>query len=117
MKAFQYKILNNLVPCNLYLKRIGRSEMDKCLVCDDELDDLSHYLVHCPVVAAIWKQVGRWWKGVTNQELNPTERDILLGLQQRSNKLVMDFQLDKIIAATKWRIHANRQLGTETCLY
>jgi hypothetical protein len=34
LKAFQFKILYNLVPCNLYLKRIGKSDSDKCPKCN-----------------------------------------------------------------------------------
>jgi hypothetical protein len=116
MKAFQFKILNNLVPCNLYLKRIGKSDTNKCPLCN-ELDDLSHYMVHCPAVAIIWKRVGRWWTGITNQTVELNERDILLGLEKRTNGIEMAYQLEEIIMATKWRIHANKQLGTETCFY
>jgi hypothetical protein len=116
MKAFQFKILNNIVPCNLYLKRIGKSDTDKCPNCN-ELDDLSHYLVHCPAVTALWKQVIRWWTGITNQTVELVERDILIGLEQRPVKIEMAYQLEEIIMAIKWRIHANKQLGTETCLY
>ena len=38
LKSFQFKIINNLIPCNLYLKRIKRSATDKCPTCD-QLDD------------------------------------------------------------------------------
>jgi hypothetical protein len=116
MKAFQFKILNNLIPCNLYLKRIGRSDTDKCPSCN-ELDDMSHYLAHCPATSSIWKQLSRWWKEVTDQQVTFTERDIILGLEPRPLKLIMHSQLDDIINATKWKIYANKQLGLDTCLY
>jgi hypothetical protein len=83
----------------------------------DELDDLSHYLVLCPATASIWKQLARWWKDISEQEVAFTERDILLGLEQRPEKLVMQPQLDDIIMAVKWKIHANKQLGLDICLY
>jgi hypothetical protein len=85
-------------------------------VCD-ELDDLSHYLVLCPATASIWKQLARWWKNISEQEVVITERDILLGLKQRPEKLEMQSQLDDIIMAVKWKIYANKQLGLDTCLY
>jgi hypothetical protein len=116
MKAFQFKNLNNLLPCNLYLKRIGKSDTDKCPACND-LDDMSHYLVHCPETASVWKQVIRWWKEVTGQEVILSERDILLGLAPRTSTLVMQSQLNDIITAIKWNIHANKQLSIDTCLY
>jgi hypothetical protein len=116
MKAFQFKILNNIVPCNLYLKRIGRSDTDKCPSCND-LDDLGHYLVVCPETTLIWNQLSRWWKNITNQDVSITERDILLGLETRPVKLLMKSQLDSIIMATKWKIYANKQFGLNTCFY
>jgi hypothetical protein len=116
VKAFQYKILNSLLPCNLYLKQIGKSDTDKCPKCT-MLDDQTHYLVECNEVADIWKQLSRWWKGLTNQDILLSTRDIVLGLEQRQDKIAMKTQLDEIILAVKWRIHANKQLGEDTCFY
>ena len=114
--AFQYKILNSLLPCNLYLKQIGKSDTDKCPNCN-LLDDQTHYLVECHEVASFWKQLSRWWKGLTNQAILLSTRDIILGLEQRPNKIAMKAQLDEIILAVKWRIYANKQLGDKTCFY
>ena len=116
MKAFQFKILYNLIPYNLYLKRIGKSDTDKCPNCDT-LDDIMHYLVECPEVDSIWKHLTRWWKGITEQEVILTSADIIIGLRQRTYKVVMKSQLDDIIIATKWKIYANKQMGVNTCFY
>jgi hypothetical protein len=45
LKAFQFKVLNNLLPCNLYLARIGKCKSIKCTQCD-EIEDITHYLVN-----------------------------------------------------------------------
>ena len=116
MKAFQFKILYNLIPCNLYLKRIGKSDTDKCPNCDI-LDDIMHYLVECPEVDSVWKHLTRWWKGITEQEVILTSADIIIGLQQKAYKIVMKSQLDDIIIATKWKIYTNKQKGVNTCFY
>jgi hypothetical protein len=115
-KAFQFKILNSLLPCNLYLKRIGKSDTDRCPKCN-MLEDQMHYLVKCVEVASIWSHLSRWWKGLTNQEIIFTGRDIIIGLQQRPNKISMKMQLDEILLAVKWKIHANKQMGENTCFY
>jgi hypothetical protein len=81
------------------------------------LDDQTHYLVECHEVAAIWKHLSRWWKGLTNQDIVFSTRDIVIGLEQRPYKISMKPQLDEIILAVKWRIHANKQLGENTCFY
>ena len=46
LKAFQFKILNNIIPCNSYLKKIGKSDTDKCPGCN-EIEDLVHYFIGC----------------------------------------------------------------------
>jgi hypothetical protein len=116
IKAFQFKVLNNLLPCNLYLKRIGRSDTDKCTKCN-MLDDQTHYIVKCHEVDSIWKHLTRWWKGLTNQEIVFSSRDITLGLEPRPQQIAKKKQLDEILLAVKWRIYANNQLGENTCFY
>jgi hypothetical protein len=82
LKAFQYKILYFLIPCNLYLRRIGKSATDKCDKCGN-LDDIKHYLAGCPETEQIWSQLSRWWSEMVGKELTITERDIMLGMGPR----------------------------------
>jgi hypothetical protein len=110
LKAFQYKILNNLIPCNLYLKRIGKSLVNTCAYCN-ELDDIAHYLIECNETKPIWLKLLRWWRVTTNQQVVISDRDILLGIEPRDQKLVKEKQLEHIIITAKWIIHANKQLG------
>jgi hypothetical protein len=110
LKAFQFKILNNLIPCNLYLKRIGRSEVDTCPSCN-ELDDLRHYFIECLDTQSIWLQVLRWWRNITTQQLIISDRDILIGLEPRNIKVEKEKQLEHIILTVKCIIYANKQLG------
>jgi hypothetical protein len=113
MKAFQFKVLNNLIPCNLYLKRIGKSDTDKCPNCNN-LDDIIHFLAECPETWLAWKQLERWWNGMTNQSIEIKEKDIMIGTVKNEP---MQEQLSQIILATKWQIYANKLLGQGTCLY
>jgi hypothetical protein len=113
IKAFQFKLLNNLIPCNLYLSRIGKSDSDKCSFCN-ELDDIVHYMVECPEVMEIWNHLCRWWEEFSGRNIVLTGRDIIVGLEARENKLSMKYQLNTIILVTKWKIYANKQLGQKT---
>jgi hypothetical protein len=81
------------------------------------LDDQMHYLVECTEVASIWTHLSRWWKGLTDQDVTLTGRDIIIGIEQRPFKLAMRPQLDDIILATKWRIYANKQMGEDIGFY
>ena len=42
IRVFQYKLLYNLIPCNLYLFRIKRSISYNCQTCN-EIDNIIHY--------------------------------------------------------------------------
>jgi hypothetical protein len=104
------------LPCNLYLNRIGKSITNKCEKCG-ELDDISHYLAGCPATATIWSQLSKWWSDKVNQKISIGERDVILGLAPRKGKIVKVSQLNMIILAIKWKVHANKQAGQETCFY
>ena len=116
MKAFQYKVLYNVIPCNHYLKKIGRSSTDKCPACD-EVEDLIHYFIGCQGKTNIWLQIRRWWQGLTGQDINIDEQDIILGLHKRNFKIIKHEQLNIIMTTVKWKIHANKQSGDTCCLY
>jgi hypothetical protein len=116
LKAFQYKILFNLLPCNLYLNRIGKSLTNKCDRCK-ELEDINHYLVGCPGTWLLWQQLGRWWNDKTGQNVKISEKDVMIGLSPRKVKIDKEDQLNMILLAVKWKIHTNKQDGLETHLY
>jgi hypothetical protein len=116
LKSFQFKVLNNLLPCNLYLNRIGKSDTDKCPKCN-KLEDIIHYLSECPNTKMLWQQLSRWWRSITQQDITISTRDVMLGLSHRTETIIMRDQLNEIIMSTKWKIHANNQLGETTCLY
>jgi hypothetical protein len=63
IRVFQYKVLFNLIPCNLYLKRIKKSDTDKCDQCSS-LDDIFHYLCECDQIQTFWSRFGNWWKNM-----------------------------------------------------
>ena len=76
-----------------------------------------HYLANCPETKLIWQQLSLWWKNVSGQEINIEERDIIVGLGPRRDKIVMQYQLDCIILAVKWKIHAKKQQGENICFF
>jgi hypothetical protein len=81
------------------------------------MNDMAHYLARCPVTAQLWTQLSTWWKGVTGQDIVISERDVMLGLSTRNIKITKADQLNMVILAVKWKIHANKQLAQKTCMY
>jgi hypothetical protein len=43
IRSFQYKLILNLIPCNLYLYRINRSNTYNCNFCHN-IDNITHYI-------------------------------------------------------------------------
>ena len=52
-RAFQYKIITNILPTNEYLKRYKVRESDQCDLCNMECDTITHRLYEC-VQINIW---------------------------------------------------------------
>ena len=46
IRVFQYKLLFNLIPCNLYLFRIKKSDTYNCKSCN-EIDNIIHHIYSC----------------------------------------------------------------------
>ena len=113
LQAFQYKILFNLIPCNLYLNRINKSDTDKCDTCKC-LDDLPHYFFKCNQTDTFWNNLTKWWKSATNEEINLTEKEIIIGLVQNFKK---NETLNACIILAKWHIYKNKLNGASIFFY
>jgi hypothetical protein len=104
LRAFQYKILYNLIPCNLYLHRIKKSNTNKCQECH-MLDDIIHYLFECPNIKIFWKNFTKWWKDFTKENIIIDKRTAIIGIigNAKKNKLI-----NACILMAKWHIFKNK---------
>jgi len=62
LRAFQYKILNNIVFTNDKLFRFGLSHSPNCTFCNEQPESLEHILLRCEVSSEFWKEVLSWLK-------------------------------------------------------
>ncbi len=53
-----FKILNNILPCNRNLYKWGKCESNVCYLCHEE-ESVSHLLYECKHVQPLWKVVSR----------------------------------------------------------
>jgi exonuclease III len=104
IRAFQYKILYNLIPCNLYLKRISRSDTDKCSACQ-ELDTIVHYFCECQQAKYFWNSFIQWWNGVYNTELFLNNSNIMLGITENA---VKNEVINACLLLAKWSIYRTK---------
>jgi hypothetical protein len=104
MRTFQYKILFNLIPCNQYLNKIGKSDTDKCAYCGN-LDDTAHYFFTCDALNLFWQKFCAWWTYVSSEILIIDERDVMIGCFGKTQYYL---SLNACIMLVKWHIYKNR---------
>jgi hypothetical protein len=113
IRAFQYKLLFNLIPCNLYLLRIQRSDTDKCNTCQC-LDDITHYFYECQTLQRFWNSFTRWWKNVTNISITLDKKIIIFGITNMHTKNNL---LNACILLAKWHIFKNKLNQSQIFFY
>ena len=113
IRAFQYKLLFTLTPCNLYLKRIKKSETDRCNWCLD-IDDTAHYFAECKKLNKFWSSFAQWFAKMTDQELTLTLEDIMVGYLDKQE--YMD-TLNACILLAKWHIYKQKLNQKEIFFY
>jgi hypothetical protein len=101
IQAFQYKSLFSLIPCNLYLKRINRSDTDKCHTCN-KLDDTAHYLFECRRVVPFWNSFMDWWNAMTNGATYLDKRSAITGFVGKDPHVDT---LNACLLLAKWHIY------------
>jgi hypothetical protein len=103
IKTFQYKILYNLIPCNLYLKRIKKSETNKCHFCGI-LDDIIHYFYECKSTLIFWNGFKNWWYKLTEgEEIEVNKTTIMIGFRDKKK-----IALNACIIFAKWFIYKSK---------
>ena len=89
LKAFQFKILHNILPTNKKLHKMGYRNNPRCSYCRNE-DTIPHAFCNCKKVKEIWECFQRLFtniEGVTMEPLNP--ETILFGLKNANNSTII----------------------------
>jgi hypothetical protein len=113
IRAFQYKLLFKLTPCNHYLKKIQKSESDLCNWCN-KVDDTAHYFAECQQLTIFWNNFAKWFARATDTYLILTLEDIIVGVTK--NEKHTDC-LNACLLLAKWHIYKNKLNQTETFFY
>ena len=82
LSEFNYKVLNNILPCNKNLKLWGKQPNDKCDICD-YVHDIYHLLFECEFNKVIW--------AITSSVLgcNLTITEIIIGCQGKLENFII----------------------------
>lgn len=72
MQYFHFRIINRVLPCNVYFSQIKVKPNSTCSFCNEE-DDLIHFLLDCDRIAEFWSDLVSWLKQFANLLNIPSE--------------------------------------------
>jgi hypothetical protein len=113
IRAFQYKLLYKLTPCNYYLKQINKSDTDICNWCT-ETDDSIHYFAECQRLRTFWNNFSKWFANATNTRVTIHLEDIIIGVTNLNEEKDC---LNACLILAKWHIYKNKLNQTEIFFY
>ena len=94
LRLLHFKILHNIYPSNILLKKMGIKETELCEFCG-VTDFIEHMFIHCTLLKGFWKKVFQLIHFYTNEKFPTSDNNILFGFNYESFK----FQKIKINTA------------------
>ena len=89
LRLLHFKILHNIYPSNILLKKMGIKNSDLCEFCK-ERDIIEHMFINCKLLKGFWRDVFQTIYNHTNVRFPQTENDILFGYNYGSVKVGKD---------------------------
>ena len=84
LRVLHWKIIHNIYPTAILLKKMSIRESDMCLFCGEK-EFVEHFFVLCTVVETIWKEVERCIQQTTALSLSLNTTIILTGYRNLNN--------------------------------
>ena len=113
IRSFQYKVLMNLVPCNLYLFRIGKINSHTCNSCN-KIDHITHYFYECEETKIFWISIQNWWNNMMNDTLKIDKTMAMIGKIGINKKKDI---LNAVLQLVRWYIYTEKLNFQNPCLY
>ena len=106
LRYIQFKNLHNRLVTQTLLKKMGKSESDACLYCN-EIDTQVHALLYCTSTIKLWSNVEKWVRKDIQPHYKMCDWDKVFSNPKSS------FIMKAIILNTKKVIYMNRQTCKE----
>ena len=103
IQSLQYKIFHRFFPCNYTLSIWYDDQSPKCIHCN-MVDFPEHYFYQCQEVSRFWTILGTWWKSVLEIDINIQVQDVLFGILNYNDDIIIDI-LNFCIIYAKWYIY------------
>jgi hypothetical protein len=113
IRAFQFKLLYNLIPTNQYLNKIKRNDTDICNWCT-KTDDIAHYFILCTALIPFWNSFTGWCQEMLNENIRFTVEDIIVGVLINNDKYDT---INACILLAKWHIYKSKLNQTDAFFY
>jgi hypothetical protein len=111
IRTFQYKLIFNLIPCNLYLFRIGKNNSYRCSYCNN-IDNITHYFFECEGTRRFWLSFENWWNKMNNETIKIDMLTALFGLKNLKKD-----SLNGCLQLARWYIHTDKLNLNEPFFY
>ena len=79
-KAFQYKVLNNMLYTNKKLFKIGYRTDEVCTFCEAGPEPLYHILYQCPYSRQFWNDFESYWYILSNERVRLSLQNVIFGI-------------------------------------
>lgn len=80
LRELHWKILHNIYPTNILLKKMGLSNSELCPYCVGEIDYIEHFFFGCSVVEPLWRHVQYIIAAKTDLTITLDAKSVLLGI-------------------------------------
>ena len=80
----QWKILHNIYPTGVLLKKMKIRNDDRCQFCE-EVDTLSHFFVSCKISNVVWEEADKIVSVICGKPVTLSERNKIFGILTLDN--------------------------------
>lgn len=105
MKIIKKNILNRVIPCEVFLKRLRIRDTDHCPLCQVQVrDSIAHFLFNCETVRVFWRALCSWFNRADNLYLDKINtKEFVFGLPNHKSDII-----NTILMYTRSYIHRQK---------
>ena len=111
LRNFQFKLLHRILPTNIFLTRVSKSETPFCYFCQGYKETFIHLFCECAVIKAFWEELAQWLLS-KNIILSLQPKCIILG----QNLERIDVTLEFVNLTAKYYIYCCKMKETKPTL-
>lgn len=79
LRVLQWKVLHNIYPTNILLKKMGITDTDLCSTCK-EMDYTEHFFFRCSQVQPLWQEIENRLAAYLGFRIHISEQVVMIGI-------------------------------------